>query len=321
MTGAGGRVLTTVTNYGLYCAEAKTMLEAAGLEVIENPHGRPLTFDELAAVVGDVDAVVAGVDSWDDRVFELAPRLRVIARFGTGVDNIDLAAAGRRAITVTNAKGANANAVAELTIGLMLGLLREVPRLDQVVRRGIWERAMGAELRGRTVGLLGFGDIPQRVARKLAGFDVRVLAFDKYPDLAVAGELGVRFGSLAEVLAASDVVSLHLPSLPDTQRIMNDERFSQMRPGAWFVNTARGALVDEAALGRALSSGRLAGAAVDVYEVEPASSDNPLFALQNIICTPHSAGETGETYAEIGITTAKAVLDVLRGRDPQNRIV
>lgn len=271
--------------------------------------------------MGEVDAVVAGVDTWDDDVFELAPRLRVIARFGTGVDNIDLNAAARRNIAVTNAKGANANAVAELAVALVLALLREVPRLDRVVRQGSWERFMGSELRGRTIGLLGFGDIPQRVARKLAGFDVRILAFDKAPNLAATGELDVEFGSLETVLSSSDVVSLHLPSLPETRRIMNDQRFAQMRPGSLFVNTARGALVDEMALVRALDSGHLAGAALDVYEVEPATSDNPLFAFQNVICTPHTAGETGETYAEIGVVTARAVLDVLDGRSPENRIV
>lgn len=315
------KVLATVTNYSRYCAQAKRLLEGSGCELVENPHGRPLTFGELGAIIGDIDAVVAGVDTWDESVFALAPRLRAIARFGTGVDNIDLRAAAARGITVTNARGSNANAVAELTVGLSLALLRQVPRLDRVVRQGVWDRFMGQELRARTVGLVGFGDIPRRVARKLSGFEVRIIAYDKFPDRDAADELGVELVSFETLLASSDLVSLHLPSLPETRQIMDAGRFAQMRPGALFVNTARGALVDEAALYAALSSNHLAGAALDVFQTEPATADNPLFALDNVICTPHTAGETHETYADIGMVTATALLDVLQGREPKNQLV
>ncbi len=315
------RVLVTATHYSRYCVSAKALLEQHGLEVVENPHDRPFTPAELADVVGTVDAVVAGVDRWDEAVLRLAPRLRVIARFGTGVDNIDLDAARAHGVVVTNARGGNANAVAEFTVGVVLALLRDVPRLDQVVRQGIWDRFMGSELRGRTVGLLGLGDIAQRVARKLSGFDVELLAFDAYPAEERARGLGVRLTTLQEVLAASDVVSLHLPSLPETRHLMDAARLAAMKPGAYLVNTARGALVDERALADALRSGHLAGAATDVYEQEPVTAGHPLFALDRVICTPHTAGETHETYETLGATTAQAVLDVLAGRRPLHQLV
>lgn len=312
------RVLVTATNYSTLCAEAKQLLEEGGCEVIESKLGRPHTFEELKPLVGDIDGVVAGVDTWDEDVFRLAPRLKAIARFGVGVDNIDLAKAREYGVTVTNVPGGNANAVAELTVGLMLSALRSVPLLHQSARRGYWDRTVGLELAGRTVGLLGFGNIAQLVARKLQGFDVRVIAYDKYPNAAKAEEYGVTLVSCDEVLTDSDIVSMHLPSLKETRHMMSERQFAMMKREAYFINTARGALVDEQALVAALQAGVIAGAAVDVYEVEPASADNPLFGLDQAITTPHTAAETKETYRKVGLATAQALLDAFAGREPAN---
>ena len=166
------KVLVTATNYSLLCADAKRMLEEAGCEIIENQLGRPHTFEELAPLVADIDGVVAGVDTWDEAIFKLAPKLKGIARFGVGVDNIDLAKAREYGIKVANVPGGNANAVAELTIGLILSMLRNIPTLERSARRGYWDRTVGTELAERTVGLLGLGNIAQMVAKKLQGFDV-----------------------------------------------------------------------------------------------------------------------------------------------------
>lgn len=314
------KVLVTATNYSLLCPEAKKLLEEGGCEIIENRVGRPHTFEELVPLVADIDGVVAGVDMWDEAVFRLAPKLKVIARFGVGVDNIDVAKAKEYGIRVTNVPGGNANAVAELTIGLLLSLLRSIPALHQSARRGYWDRRVGEELAGKTVGLLGFGNIAQMVAKKLSGFDVSIIAFDKYPNTVKAARLGVELVSFDEVLARSDIVSMHLPSLKETRHMMNAETFAKMKRGAYFINTARGALVDEEALYRALESRTIAGAAIDVYEREPVSADNPLFRLDNIITTPHSAAETAETYRRVGLVTAQALLDVFAGREPANLV-
>lgn len=182
-------VLVTATNYSRYCADAKAMLAAEGIDVVENGFGRPMTFDELSARLGDVDAVIAGVDTWNERVFNLAPRLKAIARFGVGVDNIDIDAAHRHGIAVTNAPGGNANAVAELTLGLILSAMRRIPYLHDALRGGAWDRFVGQELIGRRVGLLGFGNIARKIARKLCGFDVEVIAYDKFPDQVAATKL------------------------------------------------------------------------------------------------------------------------------------
>ncbi|WP_148252074.1 phosphoglycerate dehydrogenase [Aidingimonas lacisalsi] len=314
------RVLVTATDYSRNCPDAKMQLEAEGFEVVENPFGRPMTFDELAQRVGEVDAVIAGVDTWDETVFSIAPRLRIIARFGVGVDNIDIDAAKRHGVAVTNAPGANANAVAELTLGLILSSMRSIPKLHNAVRRVEWDRTVGHELTGRTVGLLGFGNIARKVARKLSGLDVSLMAYDKFPDEDAARALDVTLKDMDEVISSADVLCMLLPSLPETKGIMDDYRFAQMKEGAIFVNTARGALVQETALKQVLDNGHLGGAAIDVYEVEPASADNPLFSTERIITTPHTAAETWETFEAVGAVTAQAIVDLFSGSEPVNRL-
>lgn len=312
------KVLVTATNYSTYCAAAKKLLEENGVEVVENTLGRPMTRQELLSVVGDIDGVVVGVDTWNEEIFAHAPRLRAMARFGVGVDNIDLTAAKAHGIQVTNAKGMNSNPVAELTVGLILSTLRNVPAFNASIREGQWDRFMGRDLAGMTVGLLGFGDIAQRVARKLSGFDVDICAYDLYPNLEKAKQLGVRMVPMEEVLRSADVVCMHLPSLPSTHHIMNRETFGCMKDGSYFINTARGALVDEAALAEALRSGKLRAAAIDVFDQEPVTKDNPLFKLPNLFATPHTAAETYDTYHNVGLATARQILDIFAGRKPDN---
>ncbi|MBD8990112.1 MAG: phosphoglycerate dehydrogenase [Clostridiales bacterium] len=312
------KVLVTATNYSTYCSAAKALLEENGVEVIENPYGRPMTRDELLTVVGDIDGVVVGVDTWNEEIFAHAPMLRAMARFGVGVDNIDLAAAKAHGIQVTNAKGMNSNPVAELTVGLILSTLRNVPAFNASIREGKWDRFMGRDLAGMTVGLLGFGDIAQRVAKKLSGFDVSICAYDLYPNLEKARELNVEMISMEETLHRADVVCMHLPSLPSTHHIMDAQTFGMMKDGSYFINTARGALVDETALAQALRSGKLTAAAIDVFDQEPVRRDNPLFALPNLFATPHTAAETYDTYHNVGLATARQLLDVFAGKKPNN---
>jgi D-3-phosphoglycerate dehydrogenase len=314
------KILVTATNYSAYCAEAKKMLESHGFQVIENQQGRPLQFTELAKIIPDVDGVIAGVDDWNEAVFKIAPKLKVIARFGVGVDNIDLDKAKKYGIKVTNAKGRNSISVAELTVGLMLGILKNILYLDKSLRNGNWDRLMGRDLAGKSIGLLGFGAIAQQVAARLQNFEVNLSAFDKYPNVTRARELGVRLVEMEEILKSSDIVSLHLPNLKETYHIMDKEQFSMMKQGAYFINTARGALVEEGALYEALKMHKLTAAALDVYEEEPAQATNPLFRLNNVICTPHTATETYETYTAVSLFTAQAVIDVFNGKTPENLI-
>ena len=313
-------VLVTATDYSRNCAAAKKLFEDNGFKVIENDKGRPMTFEELSVIVPDVDAVVAGVDTWDDNVFKLAPRLKIISRFGVGIDNIDVEAATRRSIKVTNAKGGNSNSVAELCIGLIVASMRNIPQLNSSIRRGEWERFVGHDIKSMTVGLAGFGEIARMVAKKLSGFEVNIIAYDKYPNESAAKELGVKFVSFDELLKSSDIVSIHMPSLPETRHTFDEKAFRSMKRSAVLINAARGALVDEKALYNALKGGEIAFAAIDVYEQEPVTKDNPLFSLSNIICTPHTAAETWETYHHVGLVTANAIIDAFNGKRPQNLI-
>jgi D-3-phosphoglycerate dehydrogenase len=314
----GKKILVTATNYSLLCTEAKKLLQENGCEVIENPHNRPMTFNELEEIISDIDAVVAGVDTWDESVFKIAPKLKVIARFGVGVDNIDLEKAREYGITVTNAPRLNSNAVAELTVSLILNSLRNTPNLHVSTQEGKWERFVGFELKGKNVGLLGFGNIAQSVAKKLQGFDVNVTAYDKYPNQEIADKYNVKFASYEEILETSDIVSMLLPHMKETHHFMNRDRFGMMKEGSYFINTSRGGLVDEMALYETLSSGKLRAAAIDVYEQEPVSPSNSLFQLENIITTPHTAAETYEVYHSVGLMTAQAIVDLLNGNEPEN---
>ena len=314
-----GNILITASHFQTLCQEAIRLLESNGHRVILNDHELPYySFEELAVWAGEIDGAIIGMDRWDERVFQIAPKLKILARFGVGVDNIDLEAAKRHGVQVVNAAGMNANAVAEMAVAMILNCLRGVPELSWKLAQGQWSRAVGRDLQGKTVGLLGFGDIGGRVARKLSGFDVDLLAYDPYPNREKAAALDVTLADLDTVLRSSDILSIHMPSLPATRHFMNRETFGKMKKGAYFINTARGALVDTQALVEAVSVGHLTGAAVDVYEQEPLPADAPILHTPGIQCTPHAGAETRETYRNISLMTAQAILDSLSGKEPKH---
>lgn len=315
------KVLVTATNYSKYCQAGKKILENAGCEIIENPHGRPYTFDELKEIVEDIDGVVVGVDDWNEDVFKLAPKLKGMARFGVGVDNIDLNAAKEHGIIVCNSPGINSSAVAEQAVALMLSLIRNIPEMNRAVRKGEWPRPMFHELKSRTIGFLGFGAIARNVAQRLAGFGPEMIAYDKYPNQEAADKLGVRLVSQEEVLKESDIISIHLPATDETKHLINKETIQQMKDGVYIVNTARGSIVNEADMAGALESGKAAGFGTDVFEHEPIDLSGPLFKYDNYIATPHVSAETFENCETTSVVTARALLAVFEGREPENRLV
>lgn len=315
------KVLVTATNYSKYCQAGKKILENAGCEIIENPHGRPYTFDELKEIVEDIDGVVVGVDDWNEDVFKLAPKLKGMARFGVGVDNIDLNAAKEHGIIVCNSPGINSSAVAEQAVALLLSLIRNIPEMNSAVRKGEWPRPMFHELKSRTIGFLGFGAIARNVAQRLAGFGPEMIAYDKYPNQEAADKLGVRLVSQEEVLKESDIISIHLPATDETKHLINKETIQQMKDGVYIVNTARGSIVNEADMAEALESGKAAGFGTDVFEHEPIDLSGPLFKYDNYIATPHVSAETFENCETTSVVTARALLAVFEGREPENRLV
>jgi D-3-phosphoglycerate dehydrogenase len=278
--------------------------------------------DGLAAALADADAlVVRSAVQADDALMEHAPKLRVIGRAGVGVDNIDADAATRRGIVVMNTPGANAVAVAELTIGLMLALARKLPMANSTMHAGKWEKKnlQGSELRGKTFGILGLGRIGLEVAKRAKGFGLEILGSDPFVSAAVARENGIRLVTLEELIVGSDYITLHVGLTPQTAGVINAKNLAAMKKGVRIINCARGELIDDAALVAALKSGHVAGAALDVFAVEP-PKDSPYFGLDNVILTPHIAGSTGEAQEAVGIQIARQVRDYLKLGVVQNAV-
>lgn len=303
--------------YAELCTAGRELLLEHGFTLVENERSVPWTADDLAALLPTAAASVCGVEVFDRDALALAPELRIISRLGVGLDNIDLAEARARGIDVVNAPGGNAAAVAELALGLLLSVYRQIPAMNSGIRTGTWDRFVGAEISGKSIGLIGFGAVSRLLARRLAGFDVDIVAYDPFGDENEADRLGVRLVSLEDAVSNVDVVSVHAPHVESTHHLVDAELLASMRPGTVLLNTSRGGLVDESALTDALESGHIAGAGLDVFEVEPVKSDNPLLAFPNVIATTHAAADSLEAYHRIGLSTAQAIVDVFSGRRPQ----
>ena len=303
-----GAVLVTARSFD---RRLRPELERAVREVRYNDLGRPLAAAELRERLGGVCGVLAGLDEIDASVLA-TPGLRVVARHGVGVDRVDLAAASRYGVTITNTPGANAAAVAELAVALMLLLCRPLLDADRAVRGGGWPALRGRELGRLTVGLVGAGQVGSRVAHALDGLGATVLIHDP----ALEGSM-----PLDELLPRAEVLSLHAPLDDGTRGLVDDAVLGRLPEGALLVNTARGELVDEAALVRALDSGRLAGAALDALAEEPPAAGHPLVGRDDVIVTSHIGAHTAEARAAMGRLAMEDLLAVLAGRRPRHPVV
>ena len=311
-------VLVTWPDYEPDGSDTGRRLTEAGYRLRLAPKRERRTRDELIALLAGAQAAIVSTDPFDAGVLEAAAELRVIARVGVGTDSIDLKAASRRGIRVCTTPRANATSSADHPLALMLSALRRVGEYDRAVRAGAWDRTGSAtpwELSGTTVGLVGYGAIGQQVHRRLTGFGTRVLVCDP---LLVAGP-AVEPVELDELLAASDVVSLHLPLTAATRGLLDRRRLALLRPHAVLVNTARGGLVDEHALTQALERGSLRAAALDVLEVEPPGPIR-LRELPNVVLTPHVAGLSSRSVQAMTKLATDAVLAVLDGREPAGAV-
>jgi D-3-phosphoglycerate dehydrogenase len=313
------KVLIASRSFGPHCPAALERMQAAGCELIANDLGRAPSEAELLERIADVDVLISGTEPVTARVLAAAPRLKVISKHGVGYENIDLEAAKTRGLPVAVAGGAIADSVADMAMALLLALVRQVPQGDQAVRQGQWPKLVGMELCGKTLGIVGLGQIGKALCRRAKGFGLHVVAYDLYPNERFAHSWGVRCLPLDELLSTADIVSLHAPVTPDTRYMFNSTTLAAMKPGAYLINTARGELVDEAALAEALRAGHLAGAASDVFTTEP-PGDNALLALDNFIATPHSAGQTRDGLRKMGEITAENALRVLAGEEPLFRV-
>ncbi len=277
---------------------------------------------DLATAVRDADAlVVRSATDVNAKLIESAQNLRVIGRAGVGVDNVDADAATRKGIVVMNTPGANAIAVAEHTIGLMISLARFIPKADQTTRAGKWEKKslQCTELKGKTLGIIGLGRVGVEVARRAKAFGMKVLAYDPFVSQQLARDLEIELGGLDSLYANSDYISLHVGLTPQTAGMINAASIAKMKKGVRLVNCARGELIDDAALLQALNSGQVAGAALDVFTQEP-PKENPLLAAPNVIATPHIAGSTNEAQELVGVQIALQVKEYLKRGVIQNAV-
>jgi phosphoglycerate dehydrogenase-like enzyme len=265
-------------------------LREHGFEVVHQlpPTGR-YTEDEMIALLPGAFATIASAEPYSRRVLDAAPDLRIIARVGVGYDAIDVGAATDHGVAVTTTPGTNEKAVADFAFGLILTVARAIPANMLAMREQRWERVLGPDVDGATIGIVGLGLIGREVARRARGFNMRILAYDVVQDDVYAAQAGVEYRSLDDVMAEADFVTVHVPLMPQTRHLINADRLAHMKPTAYLINTSRGGTVDEAALLTALRAGTLAGAALDVFAGEPPWG-NPLLELPNVIATPHVAG-------------------------------
>lgn len=296
------------------------------LQKLLSPHGeirdggsRKWTEEELVRGAKDWDAIiVTSRERITARVIEAADRLRIVAKIGVGVENIDIPAATRHGVPVTNCPGSNAVSVAEMALGLMLAAVRQIPQGMQSLAGGQWRDKVNIrwELTGAIFGIVGFGNVGRQLARLLKGFEGRILAYDAFlpADKVRAG--GAEPVDLDTLTREADVISIHCSLTPETRHMFGASRLRRMKKGAILVNCARGAVIDEAALAGALREGVIAGAGLDVFEEEPAPRDNPLFALPNVVFTPHQAGATFQARDRINRMAAESVLRAIQGERP-----
>ncbi|MGH3396631.1 MAG: phosphoglycerate dehydrogenase [Streptosporangiaceae bacterium] len=270
---------------------------------------------QLLPALAEAEAVIVrSATTIDAEALACAPRLRVVARAGVGLDNVDVEAATRAGVMVVNAPTSNILSAAEHAVALLLALARNVPQAMASLKDGQWQRARftGVELHGKVAGILGLGKIGVLVAERLAAFGMTVIAYDPYVAAARAGQLGVRLVTLPELLAEADFISVHLPRTAETTGLLGDRELRQVKPGVRIVNAARGGIVDEAALASAISEGRVAGAALDVYATEP-PADSPLLRMDRVVVTPHLGASTAEAQERAGIDVARSVRLALAG--------
>jgi len=309
------KITITTTSFAKFDDQPLKFLKDSGFEVILNPYGRKLSGDEVVEIASDAVALIAGTESLDMTVLEKLPLLKVISRCGTGIDNIDLEAAEKLEVKVFNTPFGPTVAVAELTVGLILNLIRKISVMDREMRADTWEKRMGNLLRGKNIGIIGFGKIGQMTGVLLRNFGCEIVYYD---NVRVEGleDLRIKNMEMDELLTKSDIVTIHVSGKYD-KPLLCAKKIQMMKKGAWLVNISRGGVVNEEALFQALKEGHLAGAALDVFKKEP--YNGPLKKLDNVILTPHIGSYAKEARVEMEMQAAKNLIEGLRNQNPEGR--
>ena len=304
-------------SFSKFSEEPLEYLKENGCIIDWNEQDRPFQEDDLIKIISKYNGIIVGVDKVTKKVIQYGKKLKVIAKNGIGVDNIDVDAASQAGIYVINAPGTNSNSVADLVLALMLALSRKLIIIDQVTKSGMWKRKIGHELWEKKVGIIGTGRIGQGVAKRVMGFNCDILAYDIQEDKNFAKKYKIKYYDLDYVLKNADYVTLHIPFNKNTKDLISTREFKLMKNSSFLINAARGGIINEEALYEALKGGLIAGAACDVFLEEP-PQESPLFELDNFIATSHIGAYTYESNYNTGITIAKDLINVLKGNKPIN---
>lgn len=302
------KILITSKSFSTVSKQAYEMLEEAGFTLIPNPKGRLLNEDEMLEYCKDVDAIILGTEVMNKKIIDNAKNLKVIARYGVGVDKIDTGYLKEKGIPLLLATGANTESVADHTVGLMLSIAHNIALSDRNIRKGLWKKPVAKDLYESTVGIVGLGAIGRGVARRVKGFNCRILAFDKFYDEDFVDAYGIEKVSLDTLFVQSDFITLHIPALEEFTPLINEETFSRIKEDAVIVNTARAKLIDKESLYSALYNGRLYGYGSDVHYVEP-GFDNNLILYENTTLTPHIAASSQGAINQMSMISAQNILN------------
>jgi D-3-phosphoglycerate dehydrogenase len=313
------KILITPRSFASISDKPIKMLTARGYEIQRNNTDRPYKKEEMLNLIRDIDGIIIGIDELSAEIIERADKLKVISKYGTGLDNIDINMATKKKIIVTNTPQANVDAVADLVFGLILGLARRVPEADQKTKSGKWEKIIGKSVWEKTLGVIGLGKIGKQVVKRARGFQMNILGFDLIKDKKFALRYSIKYVSFEKLLQKSDYITIHLPLNDATHHLIDDKELEKIKKDAFLINTSRGGIVNEQALYKALRNNQLKGAALDVYSNEP-PVESPLKELDNVIMTPHIGAYTEEAIENMGMQAAQNLIDVLEGRKPKNRV-
>jgi D-3-phosphoglycerate dehydrogenase len=313
------KILITPRSFASISDKPIKMLTERGYEIQRNNTDRPYQKEEILNLIKDIDGIIIGIDELSAEIIEEANELKVISKYGTGLDNIDINMATNKKIIVTNTPTANVDAVADLAFGLILSLARRIPEADQKTKSGKWEKIIGKSVWEKTLGVIGLGKIGRQVVKRARGFQMNILVFDLIKDKKFAQRYGIKYVNLEKLLQKSDYITIHIPLNDATRGMISYKELEKIKKEAFLINTSRGGIVDEQALYKALRNNQLKGAALDVYHNEP-PIESPLKELDNVIMTPHIGAYTEEAIENMGMQAAQNLIDVLEGRKPKNRV-
>ena len=313
------KILITPRSFASFSDKPLKMLTERGYEIKRNNTGRPYKKEEMLKLIKDVDGIIIGIDELSAEIIEKANALKVISKYGIGLDNIDINMATNKKIVITNTPTANVDAVADLTFGFILSLARRIPEADRKTKSGKWEKITGKSVWEKTLGIIGLGKIGRQVVKRAQGFKMNILVYDLVKDEKFAQSYNIKYVNLEELLQKSDYITIHIPLNDATRGMISYEELEKIKESAFLINTSRGGIVDEEALYNALRNNKLRGAALDVYSNEP-PVESSLKELDNVILTPHIAAYTEEAIDNMSIQAAQNLIDVLEGRKPKNRV-